>query len=184
MPGVGDFNLTAFFRAMGIKNPAPSVRESVQPVIVVGQMGGLTPRYQNPWGSFGGNVVAVVAEQSFFQVTPASPGGCLIEQASCDSLDLVFGIVTRVSPATNLPATGSWSDNPIRAIVETGSIAVSPIPTATFSPKINTNTRPPSFPWYVPVGRTAYFGSPGNNQGITDFVVLVSDLPAAPNSTV
>jgi len=184
MPGVGDFNLAAFFRAMGIKNPQPSVRESVQPVVVVGQFAGLTPRYENPTGSYGGNVVAVALEFSYFTLTAAAPGGCLLRAARCDAIDLLFGTGARVPGLVVLAPSGQYSVNPMRSVVEFGTDAIQSIGTATANPKMQTNVGLEGVPLYVPPNVTAIFQTVAANQSITDFAMIVEDLPSAENSTV
>lgn len=186
MPGIGDFNLSAFFRAMGIKNPAPSVRETVQPVVVVGQLGGLTPRYENPTSPFGGNVSAIVAEFSYFTVTAAAPGGCLIRNARSDALDVVYGTAARVPGLTVVVPSGQFSVNPVQSVVESGTDAVNAIGSAVANPKIQTNTNFSEYggPFYVPPGITAVFQSTATNQALTDWSLMIEDLPSAENSTV
>jgi len=185
MPGVGDFNLSAFFRAMGIKNPAPSVRESVQPVVNVGNFAGLTPRYQMPTTVWGGDVTAVAGRMSFFQVTPRTPGGCLILFAGSDAVDVLFGIAPRLVGGGPVVPTGTYSVNASVALVESGTDLVVPF-AAAVSPQINAavGTRMTSWPWLVPPGRSAIFTHKAIASAILDWSIMVSDVISGENSTV
>ena len=186
MPGVGDFNLSAFFRAMGIKNPQPSVRESVQPVVNVGNFDGLTPRYQPPTGAFGGDVGLVAGQTSFIQVTPRTPGGCLIHWAGSDAVDLLFGIRTvPLFVATEVVPTANFSVNPVRALVEDGQSVLVPF-VAAETPQINSSQGGTltSYPWFIPPGNIFVQTHKAAGSNILDWNLIVSDVISGENSTV
>jgi len=188
MPGVGDFNLRSFFRAMGIKNPDTSMRETVQPVIVVGNMSDITPVYRPPSGIWGGDVVAVAAEFSFFQITSRAEGGTLIHQFGADG-NLQFGTLDAALPATintDFPLSSQLSVAPPVSLVTTGSVAAIPIP-LNESPNTNTATH---FPltgggfrdmWIRP-GNTFIAFRSTVNQSAGDWLLWATDLPASENS--
>jgi len=186
MPGVGDFNLRSFFRAMGIKNPQPSMREFVQPVIVVGDMSEITPQYRPPTGYFGGDIAGFAAEFSFFQVISRAEGGTLTSFST--STNFMFGTVVPDLPTFFVdpwPIAAQLSVEAPVSLVRAGHTATQPI-VANRAPTITATNR--TIPanngrlLWIPPGQGILFFGLGVNASINDFACLVIDLPASENS--
>jgi len=181
MPGLGTFNLTAFWRAMGIKNPHPTMFETIQPVINVGDMAGLTPQHVPPTDWFGGDVAAVAAEFSLIQVTARAAGGCLIPVANIGTQIPNFGIVPRVPGLTPLAGVGPFSNEPLVSLVEIGTRTPNPL-TVGISPHIltsNISVFPATVPFYVPPGQSMIFIRDVVNGSILNWTMCVVDVPAS-----
>jgi len=189
MAGTGDFNLRHFFRALGIKNPEPSVREDLQPVILAGDFRDIVPQYRAPSAVWGGDVNPVALERGFYQVTSVAPGGTLVHAFGSDE-HTNFGIVAAALPATQLnPAitTCISSARAPDAIVSTGTIVANPFnpgltPTAAATTPDRLNLAHPGL--WIPPGQTFVNVAFTVNAQLTDWYVWVSDCPAGEHSVL
>jgi len=192
MPGVGDFNLRSFFRAMGIKNPQPSMREFVQPVIIAGDMSDIVPQYRPPSGVFGGDVAATAAQFSFIQLTSRAEGGTLFNAFGSDNnnLSILTGapIVADTVFEADYPLGMQLSVEPPVSLVRTGSVIVTP---ATANRLPNPSQAAP-FPEVGAANRPMWL-RPGDtlilivgivNSSINDWYLWITDLPASENSVL
>lgn len=92
--GEGQFNIADFIRRIGLKNIREMpVIESVQPVSVVGDQSGLTPRYEAPSGYFGGNVGPVAGQRAIMELTSLGLGGCVVKAFVVQS---IANIITQI----------------------------------------------------------------------------------------
>lgn len=190
MPGVGDFNLRSFFRALGIKNPQPSVREFIQPVILAGDMCDIVPQYRAPSGVFGGDTPATASQNSVIQVTSRSEGGTLIHQWASDSnlINMRTGTALVLDTITDSPHPlgCQLSVEPPVSLVETGAVLVNPFVAsdspnpsgAHFFPKSGSNSRPM---WIRP-GDSMIWLNGAAATAITDWILWITDIPASENS--
>lgn len=170
---------------MGIKNPEPSMRETVQPVIVVGDMSEITPQYRPPTGYYGGDTAAFVAEWSFIEVVCRSGGGSLMG----------LTLASNVHWATTTPVAATYFDDPYPvaavcsveppvSLVRTGHTGTIPF-AANRSPVTLASQGVPiavSRLLWLPPGGTMLFFRPVANTSIQDWSLLLIDLPAAENS--
>lgn len=183
MPGNGTFNLTALWRALGIKNPQTTLSERVQPVINVGDFSLLTPQHRPPTALFGGNVAAVAGEFSTIQVISRGPGGCVVPFFTAGNQDMKWHEGVVEGGLTPLVPQGQFSNEPIASIAETGTLLVRP-GVALVSPGIATESPPwptaLSFLWIRP-GRALVFWRDAAASGIVGFSLIVIDVPAAEN---
>jgi len=193
MPGDGDFNLRSFFRALGIKNPEPSVRQSLQPVIIAGDMSQIVPQYLPPSGIFGGDVAAQVAQFSFIQLTSRAEGGTLIHGFGSDLTGISFVTITPALTADTVfeadyPLGCQFSVEPPVSLVQTGAIIVNPVTanrapnpsTAQQFPEVGTKT---GSMWLRP-GDTFLLITGIVNTSINDWFLWISDIPASENSVL
>jgi len=186
MPGVGDFNLRSFFRAMGIKNPETSMREFVQPVIVVGDMSEITPQYRPPQGYFGGDVAATVGEFSYFQMVSRAEGGSLVMAGSDSSLrfgTFATALAGTIFEADHILSVQGSVDPPV-SLVSTGSVV--PVPLVTnrtpgTDASFNIAKGGGEMIWIRP-GTTFAVWSFTANASINRWWLKVIDLPASENS--
>jgi len=188
MPGVGDFNLRSFFRAMGIKNPQPSMREFVQPVILAGDMSEIVPQYRPPSAVFGGDIAAVVGEHSFFQLTSRAAGGTLVHGFGGDII-LHFQTINPALANTlnaDFPLAVQSSVEPPVSLVGTGSIT--PFPTSgslmpsTSVTDIFPNTGGRNKPLWIRPGDSLFVGHFGVNAAVNQWYLWITDIPASENS--
>lgn len=186
MPGVGDFNLRSFFRAMGIKNPQPSMREFVQPVISVGDMSQITPLYRPPTALFGGDVAAAIARFSYIEVVSRAEGGTLLGFNTGTSIKIGTGLfpLTPVFVVDPWPVGAQLSVGPTTSLVRTATTAVMPIPSNRAPGTIDSDSIPNGdgqLMWIAP-GNNMLFIRDVVNTSINDFTLKVVDLPASENS--
>jgi len=188
VPGVGDFNLRAFFRALGIKNPQPSMREFVQPVIIAGDMSEITPQYRPPEGVFGGDIAGVSLEFSWVQVISRAEGGTL----AMGGADTAVRYGTFDTPLSNNIITSPYpiavqsSAEPPVSLVQTGSEAAVPIatnrsPSADAIFDIQSGGMGARFFWIRPGTAFAMWGI-GANASVNRFWLRIVDIPASENS--
>lgn len=178
MGGNGTFNLEKFFRQMGVKNPHPDMREFVQPVVVVGQFEGLTPRHQPPTYYGGGSIAGVAAEFSIIQITAVAPGGALLRQWNQASTHR-FGMITRVAGLTVVPDRGPLSMEAAEAIVESGTDVADPM--GADWPLVKVADANGFYPIYIPPGRTFGIAASFVDNGISAWSIIVEDVPAFEN---
>ncbi len=183
MPGNGTFNLTALWRALGIKNPQASVSERIQPVMLVSDLSALTPLHRPPTGAFGSDIPPVVGETAMWQFQARAPGGCVILYAGTGSvlnyrtgLDL-SGDLAPVAPGAILSA-----EPPETAVFKGNSATLPgvsddfPILLATsftvFPPNVNATL-------FVPAGENLIFWRPSISTNLVDTAWIVQDVPAS-----
>lgn len=182
--GNGSFNLTALWRALGIKNPETSISERVQPIINVGDFTGLVPQHFPPTNVFGGDVTLVIGEFGTVQVISRDPGGCILKLVQSGTAALAFQ--TQAVPEAGLTPvipTTQFSNEPVQSIVESGTVAVQP-----GDPNISPTTIPSNFQFYpganpqfwIPPGRVFVMFTVGA-AAIINWSLFVVGLPAAEN---
>lgn len=174
-----NFSLSAFFQRMGIKNPHPTIHQSVQPVVSVGDFSDLTPQLLPPTFVGGGSQVAVVAEYSCIQITARAPGGCLL-RAIWSSSTLVFGIISPAETGLNeIVNQGPLSSEASAVLVEKGAVAVTPFATAV-APHLRggSNLLAP-IQFFIPPGKVLFMRHADVNQKIDEFGMIISDVPAS-----
>lgn len=182
MPGQGTFNLSEFFRQFGIKNPEPSVRESIQPVVNVGNFAGLTPQHRAPTGAFGGDQAGVVGEFTVWQVRSLGAGGSLLHQVSPGTATHHFIVGNPIAGLAIVPAAGFLSDQPCLSRVERGTVPVIPAAAGDSPSTPSANfVLWPGFrePFYVPPGQAFILFSAAAGLAINGTTFIVSDVPAS-----
>jgi hypothetical protein len=181
--GNGTFNLTAIYRALGIKNPEPEIRETVQPVLLVGDMRFLTPQHRPPSGAFGGNISAVVGEFAAIQVTARAAGGCLVPMLQEASTLRYSTLFDRESQLTLATAGAQFSRDPLVSQVFTGNITAKPLGDGV-APAVNSTVfqawpNTTDFKLFIPAGGRILFWHPTSNQAINAWSINVVDIPAS-----
>jgi hypothetical protein len=173
----GTFNLTEFYRQLGIKNPEPGVRETVQPVLIVGDLSGLTPRHVPPTFIGGGALTDVAGEYTIYQFTSRSPGGSVILSLMCSSFCRV-GIAAPTAGLAVLPDRGPLSNEASTVLAEFGHDAADPM--AGDHPLLRcANFHSFAKGWFVPPGRTLVFSPPVVEYAVDNFAIVIEDIPAA-----
>ncbi len=186
MPGVGDFNLRSFFRALGIKNPQPSMREFVQPVIIAGDMSDIVPQYRPPTGIFGGDLAAAPAEFSWIQLISRAEGGSLVSLVAASNYKMATDATLVIdTPFTDPhPLHVQLSVEPPVSLCRTGADILIP-QTSNRSPgSSDQNDRTegrPKMMWIRPGGNIVFFRNQVNTS-INLWSLTVVDLPASENS--
>jgi len=184
VPGNGTFNLTGLWRALGIKNPQPTIREVVQPVVLTADFSDLQPQHPPPMGSFGGDIGAVVAEFATLQVTSAAPGGCYIDQYFSGNQDLHYGIGPRIGGLFTIAPSGVYSPDPLLSIVEFGTdpVNIFTITTTPSTPAANRSVWPGAGrPFFIPAGQSFIAQFQTVNVAINNWAMLVRDVPNSEN---
>jgi hypothetical protein len=183
VPGNGTFNLSNLWQKLGIKNPESSMRETVQPVIVAGQLGHLTPRFEPATAVFGGDVAGSGVLFTQFQLTSRSPGGTLIlsfgDNAATTTFGITEGLLTSIQAPDPLPPTGVFSDRPFVSLARRGRTVISPIDGSDQAP-----TQPSAMgfgppPLWLPPGKTFFLMAFAAGGNITDYFVIAQDLEAS-----
>lgn len=181
--GNGTFNLTALYRALGIKNPEPSVREFVQPVINVGDFAVLTPLHRPPMQAFGGDIVGVPATFVIIQLLSLGPGGSQIVDVGASLLLPYRTDIPLVAGLTESIAGATFSNEPVQSrvffgndAVEPGSQLVSPHwPNTTFGEWPGSG----DFIAWLPHGTVLTTWNPLLGNAINDWSITVMDIPAS-----
>lgn len=180
--GQSTFNLSQFFNRLGIKNAKPTMLESIQPVISVGDFGNLVPRNNVATGLYGGTRPSVAGEFAFAQVTSQAPGGSLIYNFHNINQGL-YAMDTRETGATVVPPTCQFSTDPMVSIVEQGTTLVrpggafaqfpsAPAPTASLFQAGNP-------PWWLPPGLTLLMFRTTAASPLNTWNLWMADLPAS-----
>jgi len=184
MPGNGTFNLTAIWRALGIKNPETSLRESVQPVILVGDFSQLTPLHRPPTAHYGGNIAAVAGERPIVQVTSRATGGTLIGTFRNDSVQTFFysqgAVQTGLTAVAPNPILAGRENMVMDSLVEKGTVPANP-GDQTNSPYTDENSPylMSRYPMLMFPGQTVFFWVNTNNLAINAWMLELVDLPAS-----
>lgn len=181
MPGLGTFNLTAFWRAMGIKNPRPTMLETVQPVLVVGDMSGLTPQHVPPTGLFGRDQLNIAGEFPFITVNCRDPGGILITGFWQGQTPQFARIDAAAVPAPTSACgdRGPLSVDAVLTTCDVGSDPVNPVPfgSPTWPPLNNVAIGPPQI--YLPAGAFMCWSQDTVNTSLTSWGLIVQAVPAS-----
>jgi len=147
-----DFNLAEFYRQMGIQNPDPALRETVQPVVLVGDFSSLTPQHVPPSAGFGATQLSVAAQFGFVQVQSNDPGGVWITGVLSEAGTLANEVGTFPTPTvpnTVLVPSILASLQPIRSVVSFGTNGVKRLtPTRAYRFSRNQDTTP----FWIPPG--------------------------------
>lgn len=179
--GQSTFNLSEFFNRLGIKNPRPTMLESVQPVIVVGDFENMTPAHNVASAGYGGTIGAIVGERGVVQITSRSPGGTLINWFTSNVT--TSSITTEVATAglTLVEPLNRFSLQVPASLVEDGTDAVIIAPPDAMLWNQNSFTGTPAKPakmWLAP-GLTMQWIRASANQPLNNWTLWISDLPAA-----
>jgi len=178
MPGNGTFNLTALWRALGIKNPSPTIRETIQPVIQVADFSRLSPEHRPATGSYGG-VITVGAAMTFtrIEITSRSPGGTLIPYINSGRASNVFQAAPdpALAASATVTPTAVWSRDTPASLMRTGtSLLVAP--TDRMSMPLGVSQIPE---FWLPPGVTAIIQNVTAAQNFSLFGIFLIDLPSA-----
>jgi len=174
--GNGTFNLSEFYRQMGIKNPEPSIREFVQPVVNVGDFGAMTPKHEPPTYFGGGSVSLVAAQYPIIQITSLAPGGSRFIYWQYSS-ELKMGIAPRVPALVVVPDRGPLSNDASQVIVESGNAVANPL--AGEHPYVRANHNATTFPFYIPPGQTFVIADDVVGGAINRWAMTVCDIVAS-----
>jgi hypothetical protein len=175
----GTFNLTELYRQLGIKNPEPGVRETVQPVLIVGDLSGLTPLHVPPTGLYGGAIISVGGEYSKIQVTSRAPGGSEIRAY----LNGTFLKMAIAGPSAGLVAHPDWgplSNSACTALVEAGTDAAQTIVgQAPYFKNVQMQVWPGGGGLFIPTGKTLLLETHTVAINVPQWSMIVRDIPAA-----
>jgi len=182
--GNGTFNLTALWRALGVKNPETSLRETVQPVIIAQDFSALTPPHVPPTIGVGTDVPAVLAENSTAQVEVKANGGSWIVLFTTATSNMSFGLLTAVSSGLTVVTNRdiySREDSP--NIFSAGTVTpnpLAPVNQATSFPPIGgMASLQPMPPLWVPPGMVFAIVHNAVNTTANDILVFWIDCPAS-----
>jgi len=180
MPGNGTFNLTALWRALGIKNPQPTISERVQLVVQIADLSKLAPLHRPATASFGGTVPAGAGgTNTKIEITSRAPGGMLfLWMQSGRTLSLFQAVPdpALVAPVIEAP-NGVWSrDTPV-SLIRTGNSALSP-PTNHTLISAGLVVEFERYVW-LPPGVTMNLQNSAAAQSINNWQLFIRDLPAA-----
>lgn len=184
----GSWNLNEVLRQLGLKNVSqlPVVR-AIQPVLPLGDSGGITPPLLPPAAWVGGASAAAVGRYSGFQFQAAGAGGTYLRYFSAragTSGRVTWGI-TATNPAAGLATacpTYEMGPTPLQTRCFDGnsasSLSINDYPTAYIA-----NNADRIFPdlIYVPLGRWLTILDYSVNVSL-EYMALVQDVPAAPLS--
>jgi len=191
MPGVGDFNLRSFFRALGIKNPAPSVRETIQPVILAGDFNDIVPQYRAPSAYVGGDTAATVGQLSVVQLVATGEGGAIVHGFGVDASALFRTLDNPVVLDTVFesphPIAMQLSVEPPASFIQTGSIITAVCtPTDEFpdiqSGNVFAEGALQNRGLWIRPGSSLILQKTNTNSALGDFWFWFSDVPASENS--
>jgi len=175
-----DFNLREVTRALGIQNPDWEVRETVQPVLEVGSLAGLTPVHAPPTGAFRFRENAVVGEFGQAGFTAAGAGGTLIARArfqgSTGGSIVQWGLVARPAGLVPIAQPGQqFSNVAIATTGVSGTSAGRALANQQFPAMSDHGDEVPDGLW-VPPGVFFLFESQGNNS-LLDITLVLIDVP-------
>ncbi|GAI87438.1 unnamed protein product [marine sediment metagenome] len=184
-----DFNLREVTRMLGQQNPEWHVRESVQPVLSVGEFGGLTPAHQPPTGAVGWATVAVAGERPVCLFECRAPGGARIQtewQPGAIGFFVRWGLLTVATPAITAPIVatdrGPFSNVAASSVITTGTSAGAVFgndaPIVTFGGAQLLIFAPARNALWVPPGARLWFEVQANNVTSSGSIVW-SEIPVA-----
>lgn len=182
MPGNGTFNLSRLWQALGVKNPQSTLSERVQPVINVGQLGHLTPRFVNPTNLFGGDVAGAAGDFSAVVLLSRAPGGTNILFAGVAAA--AFGTVNRgldtVIAPNPMTVSGNFSARPFLSLVQRGRFAAVPVGGADVQAQLPAaGSFPTGAVMWIPPGERFFISALASNSALLNFLLLAEDLEAA-----
>lgn len=183
----GAFNVSALIRQLGLKAVSGEdlrVLETIQPVLPVGDLAGLTPAHVPPSAMFGDFVAGGVGTNATMEIQSLAPGGLFVDWLIVGpSTSFVGWSVTTVTHAAGLPvlaSAGQLSNEPIESVVRSGAIAAVG-GNSVAADSINGGTFFPAHPWFVPRG--SFFSM---QSAVANVSVLlnfsVHEVPAAENA--
>jgi len=186
VPGNGTFNLTALWRALGIKNPQGTVSERLQPVIVAADLSALTPHHPPPTECYGGGQGATVAEFATVVIDARSPGGCLIPIQVWGRVMLMWSTPVNTIP---VPSGATTIFTPVaRFSREAAQSRVRGFSTPDIAPQGYTvigggaiNPTLEMLLLWVPQGESVIFQNQIAGQSVNFFSFFLRDLPAHDN---
>lgn len=178
--GQATFNLSEFFNRLGIKNPRPTMLESVQPVTIVANLDELTPNLRAPSMMVGFDIAATVGERGLFQIFARGPGGTLVNSVTGS---LVLFLVTDAADLslTPQPTICTFGDDATRSVVTKGTSLVNPFSgtQARYASSTRANFPIANRPWYLAPNQILTVGVAGTNIAVQNNNVWLTDLPAA-----
>lgn len=182
--GNGTFNLEKIYRALGIKNPEPSVSERVQLVAQVHDFEDLAPPHRAPTGAWGGDQILAAGQRTSFQIIPKAPGGAMLWYFDFGTSILQFRTTPTVEAALILrvPRAIFSTEVPVCQVLS-GTLAVSPV-VANASPSWGTANRFQAMnvkPLWIPPGQTLLFSHDTPGVTVPNWTVIVSDVTATEN---
>jgi len=170
----GTLNLKELFERLGIKNPSRADFAEVSPVLVIGQLGHLTPYFEAPTYVGGGDLAAVAAEFVFCQIFSLAPGGTILQRINLSS-NFKFGFVpVALAGGTVLPDRGPFSFDTAQVVVETGSVVADQL--VGLHPVVANSTHP--FPLFIPPGKILLFQSEILNTAVNNLNIVLQDVVA------
>lgn len=185
MPGNGTFNLTALWRALGIKNPRPQMFESVQPVINVGRFHNLVPAHRPPTAAFGGDVPLVAAQFSIAQMISRGPGGAFLRMAGSSTTNGPWIVRTPLAGLVEVSPSAILSREAPLSSMQRGNLVGAP-GVATASPSLpsssfNVFPNGGDLQLWIPHGMAFVVWNPAIGFGMSDVTFVVEDVPAPEN---
>jgi len=190
--GSKEFPLREVTRALGEVNPEWNIRDSIQPVLNVGSLAGLTPVYSPPVGAWGGSVTTAIGQFSTAILDSNAPGGTIIARTYVDSTSTSqrtrFGIFARPQLLNDesilqdffAPNAGPGTGNLFRAsaaVARTGNQPVSLFAGANGPFTMDIQLMVPDGIWVAP-GVSFVMQIEGSNQLFSWSMVAV-DIPIA-----
>lgn len=185
--GQATFNLTELWNRMGIKNPRPTMLESVQPVINVGDFHQLTPLHVAPTNIVGGDVFNAAGEFSIVQMQARGAGGTLINWWSWQNNAVRYmRIAAAIGGLTDRTANavGPFSNDPTVSTFQSGTDPVNPVTTFGQRPQAlaqNQSQQGTNLPLYLPNGATMVWSLNIVNTALNGWAICWTDLPASEN---
>lgn len=183
MPGLGTFNLTAFWRAMGIKNPHPTMFETIQPVLSVGDMAGLTPQHVPPTDVFGRDIGAVAGQYAIVQIQSRDPGGVWLQAIHATAQVPRFGLIPAiVAGLATVNGVGPFSSEAPLSTVQAGTAVGSQFSTATdpaFPPQNAVVFGGGVMRLWIPPGKIFAFARTTVNTSLNQWFVMLQAVPAS-----
>lgn len=179
--GQSTFNLSQFFNRLGIKNPRPTMLESVQPVLVVSDLSEMTPWIRAPSAMVGFDVAGVIAERGFIQIFARGAGGTLVRTITGSD---VFFLSTQQPDlgGTEAGIICVFGDVDPVSVVKIGTTAVNPWAGGTAG-RYASATRPnfsiSNGPIYLAPGQILTVGKSTLDSPLNNYNVWFTDLPAA-----
>lgn len=173
---------------MGIKNPDTSMRETVQPVILVGDMSEITPQYRPPSGVFGGELAGQSGQFSWIQLISRAGGGSLVSMVAATNFKMATdtALVNDTVFTDPHPLHVQLSVEPPVSLCRTGADILIPQTNNRSAGSSDQNDRTEGHPkmmWIRPGGNIVFFRNSANTS-INGWSLTVVDLPAAENSVL
>lgn len=178
--GQSTFNLSRFFNQLGIKNPKPTMLESVQPVVNVGEFGELTPMFRQPSMMVGFDIGAVAAQRAIFQIHALGQGGTLVHTVT--SAGIIFFVTLQADLGlANQSSVCIFGNTRPASLVTAGTSVVNPF--GTTSGRNSASSRPNfsigNRPFFLDHGQILTCGVAGVNSALNNNNVWLTDLPTA-----